>query len=110
MKNDGKHFLRLSNGVFYPDEIEIFEHQGIKLFIALYAGQYRVSEAKTGYIIGATSLNEEDAIESAKQTIDSKGVAKVRESVRMIIEKTKEGMSWSSDEQKWISMYGDEKC
>ena len=110
MRNDGKHFLRLSNGVFYPDEINLFEYEGIKLFSALYAGQYRVSEAKTGYIIGATAPNEEDTIESSKQTIDSKGVAKVKESVRMIVEKTKEGMAWSSDEQKWISMYGDDKC
>ncbi|MFA5048907.1 MAG: hypothetical protein WC516_07840 [Patescibacteria group bacterium] len=109
MKNDTRCHLRLNSGIFIPEEINEYVYKGIRLFSSIYDDQYRITEYKTGYQIGKLADDESVAIDSAKEIIDAMGVANVKKAIKLVVNKTKEGMVYDVEGKKWVSMYGEGK-
>jgi hypothetical protein len=95
MINDGTLYLRMSdNDIIRPEEVFPFDHHRIKLFSCEMEGKWRVTCAKTGYLIGELKDTREDAENSAKMQIDFITPTEFKKRIQIAVDKTSEGLQF----------------
>lgn len=105
MENDGKYFKRIDGNVLnYPDIVFPMDYHSIKLFASQNGGEWSVTEQKSGYRIGNVYPTMEEAIQSAEQTIQLKGINKTKQAIKEAVRRSKEGLIYNAELGQWVQL------